>query len=105
MLCSFLLVLISYGLQVKCDIGATANFTIDDQFGDERTGVVPTYYPAGNWAQGADCPGCALQPNKDYAFMQTWHDSTYDPIRRPGITGLNLLFDGACGFTCFFICT
>lgn len=101
MLRSFLLLLILHVVQFKCANGATANFTIDDQDGDELTSVVPTYNPVEYWEQGADCTGCALQPNKSYAFKQTWHDSTYDAVRRPGVISMNLLFNGACGFERF----
>ncbi|TCD69456.1 hypothetical protein EIP91_007582 [Steccherinum ochraceum] len=55
------------------------NRTIDDQFGDEVTGLQVTYTPAALWAQGNGCSGCASHPNSSLVFNETWHDGTYTP--------------------------
>jgi len=68
---------------------------IDDQNGDEDTGLVPTYTPAQYWEQGSKCPGCALQPNPSLTYDNTWHDATYDPVLRPpGVDVINIFFSG-----------
>lgn len=53
------------------------NRTIDDEYGDPITGIMPVYNPPDAWAQGAKCPGCGAQPSPNLAFNGTWHDSTY----------------------------
>ena len=55
------------------------NITIDDQYGDVLTGVVPTYSPSGGvWSQGANCSLCSARPNASLATFGTWHDSTWE---------------------------
>ena len=53
---------------------ATTNRTIDDTYGDSVTGALVKY--TSNWNAGPACTGCAIQPNKTYAFGGTWHDTT-----------------------------
>lgn len=69
---------------------------IDDQNGDEKTGLLPVYSPSANWQQGATCVSCGLKPNAFYAFDGTWHDSTYDSTQEisPEIPSFTLLFYG-----------
>ena len=77
--------------------GASKNVTIDDQFGDEATGRLVEYSPAGDaWAQGSTCTTCALEPAPQLAFNGTWHDSTVGalPNEAPGPYTFTLLFDG-----------
>lgn len=53
------------------------NITIDDQLGDEETGLTVQYQPDGMWQQGADCTTCILAPNATAAYDSTWHDPTW----------------------------
>ncbi|KDQ26534.1 hypothetical protein PLEOSDRAFT_1043589 [Pleurotus ostreatus PC15] len=55
------------------------NVTIDDQFGDEMTQVVPTYMPPNRWNKGGmNLPAAVLaRPNASLAHGKTWHDSTH----------------------------
>ena len=75
---------------------AQVNRTIDDTKGDSVTGVMPTYVPStgGVWA-GADCTGCAIQPDPTQAFDGTWTAATYHP--QLSLTSIELSFTG--GFT------
>ncbi|EIN07894.1 hypothetical protein PUNSTDRAFT_27065, partial [Punctularia strigosozonata HHB-11173 SS5] len=50
------------------------NYTIDDLYGDSRTGKLPGYL--GGWNYGPNCPGCTVQPNGTMAFNGSWHDAT-----------------------------
>lgn len=74
------------------------NATIDDEWGDELTGMVPIFTPGYEWAQGAECGGCQLKPNASRAFDHTWHDSTWDPILRPIPPTVQLLLNGTMPF-------
>lgn len=59
-------------------VGVTAgwrNITIDDQFGDERTHIVPTFLPVDDWTIGGT--GGSAIPNRSLAYNGTWHDSTH----------------------------
>ncbi|THH14621.1 hypothetical protein EW146_g5741 [Bondarzewia mesenterica] len=58
---------------------AFINRTIDDQYGDEKTGLLPSYSPVAGWSQGANCAGCLAQPLASNAYRNTWHDSTHTP--------------------------
>ncbi|KAI0326740.1 hypothetical protein GY45DRAFT_1230526, partial [Cubamyces sp. BRFM 1775] len=60
------------------------NRTIDDEYGDIHTGLVPTYEPIPGWAQGAACSTCGIRAgtspgmvDMDRVHNGTWHDSTY----------------------------
>ncbi|RPD82797.1 hypothetical protein L226DRAFT_528924 [Lentinus tigrinus ALCF2SS1-7] len=58
------------------------NVTVDDKYGDQKTGFVPLYLPQGAWAQGSECSGCALNStyiNPSKVLNGSWHDSTYHP--------------------------
>ncbi|KAI0658424.1 hypothetical protein C8Q70DRAFT_1055003 [Cubamyces menziesii] len=58
------------------------NRSIDDENGDSVTGAKPSYLPDEGWSQGAQCPGCHVNPtlaDVSRAFDQTWHDGTYHP--------------------------
>lgn len=71
------------------------NITIDDQQGDEVTGFQVIYYPNDRaWAQGSQCPGCALQPNPSLAMDGTWHDATWHGTESGGPWSFTLLFNG-----------
>ncbi|KAI5115992.1 hypothetical protein M0805_009064, partial [Coniferiporia weirii] len=57
------LLAISLFVRLELSRGTLVNRTIDDQFGDPVTGVLPTY-EGYNWEQGATC---------------SWHDATWVP--------------------------
>ncbi|KAI0658428.1 hypothetical protein C8Q70DRAFT_1055007 [Cubamyces menziesii] len=64
---------------------ALVNRTIDDEFGDSTTGLVPAYGPDGGWIQGGKCNGRRFEPfpvelvNASEIQDGTWHGSTYNP--------------------------
>ena len=70
------------------------NVTVDDQFGDPTTGLVPDYFPNNEtWHIGSpneQCPACRIQPSTldlNQIHDQTWHDGTsYPPDTFPTIT-------------------
>ncbi|KZV84451.1 hypothetical protein EXIGLDRAFT_288776 [Exidia glandulosa HHB12029] len=59
--------------------GRLVNVTIDDTFGDERTGAIPKYTSAHLWnARSATdgCTTCYAQPDGSQFHHNTWHDET-----------------------------
>jgi len=56
-----------------------SNRTIDDQFGDSVSGVLPSYSPIRFWEAGASCSNCSVHPDPAFAFNHTWHDSSQFP--------------------------
>ncbi|TBU32982.1 hypothetical protein BD311DRAFT_471836 [Dichomitus squalens] len=58
---------------------ALLNHTIDDELGDDTTGLLPAYSPQGGWNQGSQCLTCAARLDASLTFDRTWHDSTYHP--------------------------
>ena len=60
------------------------NFTIDDKLGDSQSGQGPIYTPQQAWLLGNktqrhlhNLTGHRVDP--DFAFDQTWHQTTYNP--------------------------
>ncbi|KAI0640173.1 hypothetical protein C8Q77DRAFT_1024669, partial [Trametes polyzona] len=66
---------------VSISTATLLNRTIDDQLGDNSTGVLPTYFPAGGWSFGPLCVSCAVggavPVDHTQLFKETWHDTTY----------------------------
>ena len=63
-----LAITLGYTLQFFEHVRALAtNATIDDQYGDSLTGVLPSYYPNA-WNQGNQCAGCFAKPSPVRAF-------------------------------------
>ncbi|KAH6912760.1 hypothetical protein BKA70DRAFT_1184023 [Coprinopsis sp. MPI-PUGE-AT-0042] len=53
------------------------NATIDDTFGDTRSGSKFQYTPPVAWRDGqVPCPVCNARPNSAQLYNRTWHDST-----------------------------
>jgi hypothetical protein len=52
------------------------NITIDDENGDEKTGVQPVYQPKTSWSLGSACAACWAKPNSTDVTDGTWHDTT-----------------------------
>ncbi|PIL31267.1 hypothetical protein GSI_05965 [Ganoderma sinense ZZ0214-1] len=69
------------------------NRTIDDQNGDQVTGKVPIYTPAGGWTQGSHCNGCGINisigVDPGELFDGTWHDTTVHPNGPPHAITMN----------------
>ncbi|KDQ26561.1 hypothetical protein PLEOSDRAFT_159520 [Pleurotus ostreatus PC15] len=68
------------------------NVTIDDKYGDESTGIVPTYLPSHAWSSGPR-EDLSAKPNVSIAYNGTWHDSTHwvnntEAIVNFGFTGV-----------------
>lgn len=76
-------------------LAALRNVTVDDESGDSETGIIPTYIRA--WQQGATCTECIVQPDKNFAFEGTWHDSTSHPDG-DGFRAMQINFTGTCVF-------
>ncbi|KZP14249.1 hypothetical protein FIBSPDRAFT_796861 [Athelia psychrophila] len=55
----------------------SSNRTVDDQFGDSVTNLLPVY--STGWSQGATCSVCYVHLNASNVFNGTWHDTTYIP--------------------------
>ncbi|KAJ7221603.1 hypothetical protein GGX14DRAFT_670431 [Mycena pura] len=70
----------------------SVNRTIDDQFGDSVSGVLPVYTPLSVWNLGTSCPDCEVHPDPALAFNHTWHDSSQFPGGAP--VSLTLQFVG-----------
>ena len=77
-------------------LAVLVNRTIDDQLGDPIGGIMPTYFPPGNWTQGATCSQCYAQPDRSKVFDGTWHDSTYFVESQIPRT-ITMTFNGALG--------
>ena len=71
---------------------ALVNRTIDDQFGDSVTGLLPVYSPAKGVWDNQTCIGCAIKADVTRAFMGTYSAATYNP----GLTsmGISMQFSG-----------
>ncbi|KII86391.1 hypothetical protein PLICRDRAFT_288452 [Plicaturopsis crispa FD-325 SS-3] len=67
-------------LRLPVSLGALVNGTIDDKFGDARTGAQWAYLPDGAWNDGTNCPSCTAQPAASQAFMGSWHDGTFNVL-------------------------
>ena len=53
------------------------NVTIDDGYGDSRTGAQIAYSPESAWRDGrVECSGCNARPNSALLYNRTWHDNT-----------------------------
>ncbi|KAH9897632.1 hypothetical protein C8Q73DRAFT_605245, partial [Cubamyces lactineus] len=76
------------------------NRTIDDEYGDIYTGLMPEYEPVIEWAQGATCTGCGIHSTTSplgvvdvhRVHNGTWHDSTYH--NGEPITNITVKFTG-----------
>ena len=64
---------------ITCASAIPTNFTIDDEFGDERTSLQPVYVPLNLWRQGASCTDCSVRPDASQIYRETWHDTTHRP--------------------------
>ncbi|KAH9897641.1 hypothetical protein C8Q73DRAFT_681994 [Cubamyces lactineus] len=64
------------------------NRTIDDEYNDLYTSLLPDYSPVNGWIQGATCEGCGIGATDSSTsrakivdvtrvYNKTWHDSTY----------------------------
>ncbi|KAJ7494419.1 hypothetical protein B0H11DRAFT_935677 [Mycena galericulata] len=69
------------------------NRTIDDQFGDSVSGVLPTYRPSAYWKPGTSCADCEVHADPAMAFDHTWRDSSQLP-GQGGPVSLSLDFVG-----------
>jgi hypothetical protein len=84
------LLLIS-ALFLLCVLGVSTNRTIDDQYGDNVTGLLPLYTPAS--AVGRSVAQCSECVDPSEAFGQTWTSLTYNP-GLPGGVHVELQFYG-----------
>ncbi|EIW63876.1 uncharacterized protein TRAVEDRAFT_108468, partial [Trametes versicolor FP-101664 SS1] len=78
-------------LPVLASTATLVNHTVDDQYGDSVSGVLPAYTPRHQWAYGPQCSGCSIYPDTHthtgpsaagaavdmtQAFRGSWHDTT-----------------------------
>lgn len=54
------------------------NYTIDDTFGDSRTGQMAVYKPSTLWGNQT-CYGCAILPDTAQMMNGTYHEATWNP--------------------------
>ena len=73
---SWLLLLCSY----PSVVATLVNITVDDSGPDPMTGARIMYAPSDAWAFGQDCTECTARPDPVQAFMQSWHDGTFNPV-------------------------
>jgi hypothetical protein len=45
------------------------NVTIDDNFGDPKTGLQLAYLPVGAWDYGPSCPNCTVHPDANNTYL------------------------------------
>lgn len=64
---------------LNCSQCALLNVSIDDTFGDERTGNQISYLPSNGWKFGQNCTDCTAVPERGQNFRHTWHDGSFDP--------------------------
>ena len=85
-----------FSLAAPCIARMSVNRTIDDQRGDNVTGVVPLYLPDEAWNIGQMCNMCSIRPgdpiDPSQVFDGTWHDTTSltkdtEPIIQVNFTG------------------
>ncbi|KAI0640165.1 hypothetical protein C8Q77DRAFT_114694 [Trametes polyzona] len=90
-------------------VAATAtlvNRTIDDQYGDSVTGVVPIYSPSEAWNFGPTCSICLIyathspisgrgaEVDSTKTFKGTWHDTTFQPKKSSAEHNVTITFVG-----------
>lgn len=73
------------------------NVSIDDTFGDERTGKQITFTPSNGWKQGQTCTDCTANVDANQPFRHSWHDATFLPQNMGGdgiIRSASVSFNG-----------
>ena len=84
----------------KSTLAALVNVTIDDTFGDPKTGAQVTYSPGG-WKNGTNCSGCAAHPDVSQVYLATvshmyiWQGrfmelTSFHPYRFSGMMALGI---------------
>jgi hypothetical protein len=76
-------------LLAKAVTAAPSNRTIDDQDGDEVTGVKPVF--TAGWHTGQNCTVCRATLDPSQTFENTWLDTTVDA---DGAENITLSFTG-----------
>lgn len=69
------------------------NRTIDDQFGDSVTGVLPEYSPPALWDKGITCANCTVHLDPSRVLYGSWHDTTHRP-GEPDQHSITMRFNG-----------
>lgn len=68
-------------------VTAALNATIDDSYGDSRTGFLPEYQPIDAWQTGHNCSSCGNTPDdRTQIHNGTWHYATSTTVSRPNVT-------------------
>lgn len=79
---------------------ALVNITIDDKYGDPKTGNQVMYSPPDSWNDGTNCSACTARPDPSIPYLNTWHDGTYLPPPNnsvaPIVQTLSVPFNGKC---------
>jgi hypothetical protein len=55
------------------------NRTIDDQYGDNVTGLKPIYFPEKEWNYGPECLTCIIRPDIGLLHNGSWHETQTAP--------------------------
>lgn len=89
----FAILLVLSFARLEGSVAAVSNRTIDDEFGDEVTGLKPVFLPNlfKIW-QGEECSGCPIHLDKTKPFKQTYNAATYKP--ELGALSIGLDFKG-----------
>ena len=91
---SFFLALSSLAASVNSE---PSNVTIDDELGDEMTGLSPVYFPEEDWELGPLCTSCPInffETSLDLSqiYLSTWHEATHQAGE--GKTTITMSFTG-----------
>lgn len=95
---------IIFTLILDC-LSSPRNLTIDDQTGDEITGLQPTYSPPNGWSQGNGCSYCTAKADPSGAFGGTWHDGRYVPGQFSAPYSFTLQFNGLSFYVFYGFCS
>ena len=76
------------------------NVTIDDAFGDPKTGQQIAYQPSNAWQAGNGCQPCTAKPSPaSEAWAGTWHDASFNPNDTATNVALGQLISASVSFT------
>ncbi|KAI0666259.1 hypothetical protein C8Q78DRAFT_462469 [Trametes maxima] len=81
----YLTTVICYLTGLSIVFAGRVNVTIDDAYGDERTGLPIEYTPADYWKAGHACTDSTAHPDPSRAYKSTWHDGTFNINNTKGI--------------------
>ncbi|KAH7097532.1 hypothetical protein BKA62DRAFT_833232 [Auriculariales sp. MPI-PUGE-AT-0066] len=84
---------LTLSLLLSLSCAALQNITIDDTYGDEKTGAKPSYTGGGEWharSSQTECSDCSINPDPKQMLNQTWHDATTFVYQDPSMVKFNI---------------